>query len=102
MSMEGILVFLPEDQKFAAPGRGDAEVILHSWWVIHPEKGLAFARDHNGQSKRFCHPQCNPSEIVAKKLQQKIYPSLQVRFEDVVYVRRNADGSYPIPAGAMV
>lgn len=101
MTAEEALVFLPEDQKFAAPGSGTVEVILHSWWVVHPRKGLAFARNYGGRSTRFCTPQSNTSEVLARKLQEKLYPNLELRFEDAVYVRRNADGSYPIPKGAL-
>lgn len=97
-NLEEWLVFLPDDQKFSATGSGlERSLIENAWWVVHPEKGLAFAKDSGGQSRRFCTPQCNVNMLVARKLQEMVYPNLSVRFEPIVYVRRNFDGSYPIP-----
>lgn len=101
-NMEEWLVFLPDDHKFSATGGGlERSLIENSWWVVHPEKGLAFAKEVGGQSRRWCSPQCNVSEQVARKIQEKAYPNLTVRFEPIVYVRRNLDGSYPIPTEAV-
>lgn len=104
MTPEEALVFLPWDQRFAlgehVPGVERA-MIENSWWVTHPERGLAFARALNGQSTRHCHPQCNVNEQVARKLQARLYPNLQVNFEPIVYVRRTLGGAYLIPTGAL-
>lgn len=35
---------------------------MNSYWVIHPEKGLAFF------DKGFSHPQCNTNEEISKRL----------------------------------
>ena len=100
MTPEETLVFLPWDQRFAVGERKPGEevtLIENSWWVTHPERGLAFARDAAGRSSRFCHPQCNVNEAITRKLQVRLYPNLQVNFEPLVYVRRKLSGAYPIP-----
>lgn len=35
---------------------------LNSYWVVHPEKGIAFF------DKGYGHPQCNSNESIAKRL----------------------------------
>lgn len=104
MTPEEALVFLPWDQRFAIGERvlgEEVSSIENSWWIAHPERGLAFAREAGGNSKRYCSPQCNVNEKVARLIQQKHYPNLQVNFEPIVYVRRTIGGAYLIPAGAL-
>lgn len=104
MTPEEALVFLPWDQRFAIGERVPSEEISsieNSWWITHPQRGLAFAREAGGNSKRYCSPQCNVNEQVARLIQQKYYPNLQVNFEPIVYVRRTIGGAYLIPAGAL-
>ena len=104
MTPEEALVFLPHDQKFdvgPVPLGQEIHLIENSWWVAHPERGLAFARSAAGQSSRYCSPQCNVNEATARQLQQRLYPNLQVNFEPIVYVRRAISGAYLIPAGVL-
>lgn len=104
MTPEEALAFLPYEQRFAVGERVPGEEISsieNSWWIAHPERGLAFAREAGGQSKRYCSPQCNVNQDVARVIQQKYYPSLQLRFEPIVYVRRTIGGAYLIPTGAL-
>lgn len=69
--------FLPLQQ--AEYAEGLVHVIRDRWWIIHPEKGLAFFR---GRS-----PQCNASrEIVEMVLGKDPDPELAVVFLPVVYL----------------
>lgn len=36
--------------------------IPNSWWVVHPDKGLAF------YGKGFGSPQCNTNEMISRRL----------------------------------
>lgn len=109
-NLEHQLVFLPEGQAVEA-GRPPEHVftritrIENSWWVVHPEKGLALAKAYGGHSAKYCHPQSNTSEAVAEMLRAKIYPNLELRFHPLVLLRvRSAgpdEGAFLIPAGAV-
>lgn len=104
MTPEEALVFLPYEQRFAVgeiPLGEETALIENCWWIAHPERGLAFARESGGHSKRYCSPQCNVNRDVARVIQQKHYPNLDLRFEPIVYVRRTIGGAYLIPAGAL-
>jgi len=104
MTAEEALVFLPHDRKFdvgQVPLGQEVHLIENSWWVAHPEHGLAFARAAGGRSTRYCSPQCNVNQAVARKLQQRLYPSIGIVFEPIVYVRRAISGAYLIPAGVL-
>jgi hypothetical protein len=46
-------------------------LIRDSWWIVHPERGLVFfKRPHypNGMGA----PQCNPNEMIARKMVETI------------------------------
>jgi hypothetical protein len=52
--------FLPEDQIEAAR-QHMLHQYLDSYWVVHPEKGLAF------YGKGYGSPQCNRNESIARR-----------------------------------
>jgi hypothetical protein len=61
MITEADFHFLPEAEVLESKAH-----MLHqyrnSWWVVHPERGLAFFR------KGFSSPQCNTNEQIARRL----------------------------------
>ena len=53
--------FLPEDQILASRNWA-VHQYLDSWWIVHPEKGLAFFK------KGYGSPQCNRDESISRRL----------------------------------
>lgn len=47
----------------AATKPRNGECVVDNWWIVHPEKGLAFYK-----SGKRLSPQCNRSESTAKML----------------------------------
>lgn len=48
-----------------AASKPKGHIIYHysnSWWIVHPEKGLAF------YGKGFSSPQCNTNESISRRL----------------------------------
>lgn len=108
--LEHYLVFLPEDQASGAGKQPDLVFtritrIMNSWWVVHPEKGLALAKAYGGNSAKYCTPQCNANEAVAERLRAKIYPNLELRYHPLVVLRVRSsgpdEGAFLIPAEAV-
>jgi hypothetical protein len=72
--------FLPVEEATTPPPEPlrSYEYIASSWWVVHPEKGLAFYNiiDRNGRRERpgLGSPQCNPDERIARMVWPKTYP----------------------------
>ena len=53
--------FLPLDQATASRAWA-VHQFFDSWWVVHPEKGLAFF------GKGYGSPQCNKNESISRRL----------------------------------
>lgn len=62
----------------------DGEVLTDRWWVVHPEKGLAFYRPH--PKRRFRAPQCNSDRRMPEHLVAEMYPGHEVRYVEAAYV----------------
>jgi len=75
------LYFVPETEATVPPA-GLIEHIKDSWWVTHPEHGLAF------WDKRSKSPQCNTNESITRHL-AKIYPWAEIKFIPSAYRRIN-------------
>lgn len=58
--------FLPKDQAINGPTHGFCQVYSNRWWVVHPEKGLAFFWSKG--VKGLGSPQCNSNESISRRL----------------------------------
>lgn len=75
------LIFVPLD-KATVPPSGLIEHIKDHWWVVHPDKGLAF------WDKKLMSPQCNSNEAVTRHL-ARVYPWAEIKFIPSVFRRIN-------------
>lgn len=85
--------YVPEEVA-ARPTTG--EVIVNNWWIVHPEKGLAFYQGHTNDYS----PQCNRDRNVADHIQPRLHPDSEVRQVPQVYIvsvhkwfRENVEGN---------
>ena len=67
--------FVPIDKAIEPPS-GLIEHLKNKWWIVHPEKGVAFFEG------KFA--QCNSNEILARRLASG-YPWAEVRFLPSVF-----------------
>lgn len=77
-------VFVPIE-KAVVPPSGLIEHLKDRWWIVHPEKGLAFF------DKKLMAPQCNGSETLARRLapewaEVRFFPSVFRRIDPQDYV----------------
>lgn len=72
--------FLPIGEATTPPSNPlrEYEYVPCHWWVVHPEKGLAFHNIVSRQGRRqrpgLGAPQCNADERVARMVWPKTYP----------------------------
>lgn len=72
------------DERFATTPR-TGEVICNAFWVVHPEKGLAFVEFVRGA---YMNAQCNADGRVAKRLAGSRYPDCIIKQIPMVFPRR--------------
>jgi hypothetical protein len=71
----------------------EGHCFVDRWWMVHPEKGVAFyatkrrSYELEPGEEDEPSPQCNSSESTARHLQQKLHPDCETRFIPVVFVR---------------
>lgn len=73
------LFFVPVAEALIPPA-GIIEHLKDHWWIVHPERGLAF------WDKLHKSPQCNSSESITRRL-ASAYPWAEVRFFPSVFRR---------------
>ena len=82
------IIYLPKDEA-VKPREGHCYV--DRWWIVHPEKGLAFyLSPHATKDDRFTSPQCNSNKAVTEVLHKKMYSDHEIKFFTAVYVGRVA------------
>jgi hypothetical protein len=60
--------FLPEEEAIN-PTKGQYfELMNDQWWVVHPDRGLAFYNPSRNQRAGLGYPQCNIDETIARAL----------------------------------
>lgn len=74
--------FVPIDEAVVPPS-GIIQHFKDHWWIVHPEKGLAFF-----DSRGWLSPQCNGDERVTRRLAQH-YPWAEVQFIPSAFRRVN-------------
>lgn len=67
-----------------------AAVYRNSWWVVDPEKGLAFYKDGRG----FLYPQCNTDYRVFDRGAFPEVPGHVLRHIPMALVSRGENGHY--------
>jgi hypothetical protein len=72
-------VFIPVE-KAIVPPPGLIEHIKDHWWLVHPEKGVAF------YDKRAMAPQCNSNRFIVERVLASS-PWAEVRFIPSVFRR---------------
>lgn len=75
------LTFIPRD-KASTPPPGLIRHIKDSWWIVHPEKGVVFFKQHS--------PQCNRNKEITRRI-AAMYPWAEVRFIPSVFHKINPD-----------
>jgi hypothetical protein len=64
--------FLPV-QEAVSPAKGGFFLhYVNTWWLVHPDKGLAFYR--RGRRRSLGAPQCNTDERITRMLAAKAPP----------------------------
>jgi hypothetical protein len=92
----------PDDYLFlslaeaTAPTKGGFfQHYLNGWWVVHPDKGLAFynpkhVRTGRRQLGRWGSPQCNTDERISREVgmdcASSLWPEIEVRLIPSVWV----------------
>ena len=74
-------IFVPVE-KATVPPPGLIEHLKDRWWLVHPERGLAFF------DERAMSPQCNSNETIARHLARN-HPWAEVQFFPSVFRRIN-------------
>lgn len=65
----------------------NGECIVDHWWVVHPEKGIAFWYKPSGYLRSDePSPQCNQDKFTCQHITKKIYPDHETRQISVVYL----------------
>lgn len=87
---EDDFVYVPLDQIDKPRNGWHMDVIVNSWWCVHPEKGLAFynPKYRNGKRRRghgnpYGSPQCNPSKEISERLNHEW---TEVKFVEAVFL----------------
>lgn len=77
-------MFLPEAD--VLKHEGVVHAYKDQWWSVMPEKGLIFYCPGSSKGLDLCEafPQCNPSEVTTRKLQQQLYPGAETKFFPLV------------------
>ena len=65
---------------------GVFEHLENRWWVCCPERGILYHNHGHGFT-----PQCHRDEDMARRLYQKIYPDLEIRFLPSVFHQLNGE-----------
>jgi hypothetical protein len=78
--------FLPVDEAVSPAGGTFFQHYVNHWWLVHPEKGLAFYARRSGHG--LGSPQCNSSEQIARMVADKTVPweDAEVRLFPSVWV----------------
>jgi hypothetical protein len=80
-------VFLPVAEAVEPAGGTYFQHYVDAWWVVHPEKGLAFFNPKSARTGRRRHgrwgsPQCNTnkriSEMVGRETAGSLWPEVRV------------------------
>ncbi len=71
------LQFIPLDQ--VEKTSGNFEVYVNAWWMVHPEKGIAFFGRTEKTRLSECAPQCNRDENLTRWLAEQLYPWAEVK-----------------------
>lgn len=74
--------FLPEADAVAGPRSGFCQVLRDRWWVVCPERGLAFFWSKGDRG--LGSPQCNSDETISRRLGTTI-PGATLKFMPVVF-----------------
>lgn len=88
--MRGMTFYVPED---VATTPAEGHCFVNRWWMVHPEKGVAFYCDTRRSvwlepgEKEEPSPQCNSCEITARHLAKKLHPDCEVKKLHAVYLR---------------
>lgn len=64
-----------------------SRLVQDSWWIVHPNRGLVFFK-HPHYRNGMGAPQCNPNELITRKLAETIayeFP-VEVRWFERVWV----------------
>ena len=75
--------FIPEKNVDIIPKNGFCQIIRDQWWVICPERGLAFF--WTKKVKGLGSPQCNSNEIISRRLGTTI-PNAEIKYIPLVIV----------------
>lgn len=80
------LVFVPFEEA-STPPSGIIEHLKDMWWIVHPQKGIAYWR-HGGPSSKHLSPWCNKSEEITRRIFAS-FPWADVKFIPSVFRRIN-------------
>lgn len=72
-------LFLSVEEATAPPGGSFFQHYVDAWWLVHPEKGLAFynpVNDRTGRRRmgKLGAPQCNTDERISRMVGAKSCP----------------------------
>lgn len=70
----------------------DGEVLTDRWWIVHPERGIAFYR--MWPKDRYRSPQCNHDERISRQLCEQLYPDHEIRLIPAVFIGHRPQEHY--------
>ncbi len=76
------LFFVPIDV-VSVPETGKAWANM--WWVVNPDKGVAFYASNTSEYNQMVNPQCNADERVVRSMIARHYPEYVAQFIPVVF-----------------
>jgi len=88
-------MFIPADEALAPADGGHYQHYVNCWWVVHPEKGLAFFNPKNARTGRrrfgrYGSPQCNADERISRMVGAKtiatLWPEVEIQQLGSVWV----------------
>jgi hypothetical protein len=92
---EADYVFLPLEEAVTPQKGGFFQHYVSAWWVVHPDRGLAFYNPRNARTGRRRHsrygsPQCNTDERIARMVGPKtvgeLWPDVRIQQFPSVWV----------------
>lgn len=88
-------VFLPLEEAVTPPKGGFFQHYVSAWWVVHPDRGLAFYNPRNARTgrrrySRYGSPQCNSDERISRKVGAdtagSVFPEVEIQHLPSVWV----------------
>ena len=76
------LIYIPFDKIITEAPSGVVKHYKDSYWITHPDKGIAIYKTNS----KFSSPQCNVDKNIVEILREKIYPWAEIKLFPSVFL----------------